>query len=236
MTRDPVETSEHHVQAHETPRDVLEAFAQAHFGLPIDAPTHERWGHAIPLMQRIDALVAARNFVPEQAFKNFFDSKSYAKKYPSLKPAALGAERYSKFTEHIGAILDLGDFASQTVLVEQYVEAREVQAYEAVEALGCIASNELRNNPVFTGHYLPALTHLATITTLRDSMRDSVNNHRRGKLGFPPGRHHDYTMTDAASRHNDGVSGVLLRVSTPIAIAQPSIDAHQYPDVRLLGT
>jgi hypothetical protein len=189
-------------------------------------------------MQRIDGLVATRKFLPEQAFKELFNPKSYAKRYPSLDPTALGAKRHNKFTEHIGTILSLGEFASQTAAPEQYIEAREVQAYEAVEALGCVASDELRTNSVFVGHYLPAVTHLATVTILRDSIRSSIDNYQRGKLGFSPEPRHHYEMIYAISRHNDGISGVLLRASSPAAIAsQGLIEAtgiERSPDLRLL--
>lgn len=194
--------------------------AKAHFGLTVDPLTHGRWREAMAVMREIDTHADNDNVDPQQVLDELRDYTIYAEPYPLLSPATLGKPLHEKLIGRVDTILEIGSYAAQNTLLDQYIELRVGEAYETVEILGDLASSELTADKTFTQRYLPAIFHLGAAATLWDSILDGPRDYRRGELSIKPNLHYYRQLSKGVIEHGRASQGALFHAAPLIAIAR----------------
>jgi hypothetical protein len=196
--------------------DLAVAMATEHYGLDIDATTHQRWRQLMGLMREVDTWADDTGASPEVVQEGLRDFSSFKDIYPALAPGAVSPETSTLLLRRTAKILQLGRYASTAASAERFVALRIAEARESVNLFDDVATDHVRQQADFERRFMPGLRALGEAATLWDSLVDGKSDWRKGNQVIKPNPEY-YAQTTKAMLQRTKLGGAALLHVKPLA-------------------
>ena len=195
--------------------DMAVAMATEHYGLDIDAATHERWRQLMGLMREVDTWADNTDVSPGEVCAGLADFTAFKDLYPALAPGEVSTETRVRLLRRTARILRLGRYALRADSPVRFVALRVAEARETVDLFEDVATDYVNGQSDFGQRFMPTLRALGEAATLWDSLVDGKSDWRKGDQILKPNPEY-YSQITAAMLQRTKLGGAALLHFKPL--------------------